>query len=457
MALLLIIRQYFKWCIYSIVAIIAISCQSNNNSNFKTSESEKIEQTTPLNFIGHWKNEGDRGKLVREVANEFEFTHQDIKVNLKFPEDLYNADDSLEIKFIIKQIQMPSADWDIIRIKEHYYPIASKLNDPDWGKKYLVDFSEIPGFVNLNLPIINTSVIKQRTGNICIGPYNEGFYWAIFLNTDVAKRIGINIKQYDMTFDDLLGYVKAVYEYNKTSHTHIAAIFEDKGWISTETLFKRLCYSLCSYKEILDTRLTKEKLTAIEKGYEACEQLSAFHPIINSRMQIDWGRDNDFPLKDSCLFFINGSWMYNIWVQKSKEGIRKMLPCELPVFKPSDSYVGGYTCNWAVPKNAAHKKEAIQMMMYWCKPEIAEKWARYTKCPSGVKGNLTSSTFGLDPYESFVYNIEKKYGDRKVHPVSNAYLFGDKNFRLPLRVIEVLEGKMTSAQAVKEFKQKAQY
>jgi ABC-type glycerol-3-phosphate transport system substrate-binding protein len=437
---------------------LSTSCTKNIQNKEGGYKTLNESQNSQLNFVGHWMNEGDRGKLVREVANEFEFSHQNITVNLKFPEELYNADDSLEIKFIIDQIQKPSSDWDIIRIKEHYYPIATKLNDPNWGEKYLVDFSKIPEFVNLHKSFINTPIIKQRAGNIFTGPYNEGFYWAIFVNTDVAKKIRVEVKQHDMTYDDLLGYVKAVYDYNKSNNTHIAAIFEDRNWISTETLFKRLCYSLLdNYDEIIDTKLTNKKIDAVEKGYNACEQLSKYKPIILSRMKISWGKDNDFPLKDSCLFFVNGSWMYNIWTKNDKVGIRKMVPCELPVFKPCDSYIGGYTSNWAVPKNAAHLKEAIQMVLYWCRPDVAEKWARYTKCPSGVKGNLTTSSFGLDAYENFVYAIESKYGGKKIHPVSNNYLFGDKNFRLPLRVIEVLEGSMTATQAVNEFRQKAKY
>jgi len=445
------------WGILFLTLLPLFSC--NNNFSVNQSDNKKLTniETTPLNFIGHWMNEGTRGKLVREVSNEFEFTHQDIKVNLKFPEELYNADDSLEIKFIIRQIQLPKSEWDIIRIKEHYFIIASILNDPEWGKKYLFDFSTIPEFLKLHKPLINTHETKQRSGNLLTGPYNEGFYWAIFTNTDIAKKIGINVKQYDMTFDDLLGYVKAVYEYNKTNNTHIAAIFEDRNWISTETLYKRLCYSLMdNYDEVIEPKLTKKKLEAIEQGYIALEKLSVYQPVIKSRMNILWGRDNDFPLKDSCLFFVNGSWMYNIWTKTDKINIRKMIPCELPVFKRSDSYIGGYTANWAVPKNAAHIKEAIQMMMYWCRPDVAEQWSRCTKCPSGVKGNLTTTSFGFDSFESFVFTLENKYGDKKVHPVTNSFLFGDKNYKLPLHVIEVLEGRMTAAHAFSEFKKKSQ-
>lgn len=441
-----------------IILLLGFSCKSSNDDQSVVGLKVELVSSTPINWVGHWKNEGDRGKLVKEVANEFEFTHQQYSVNLKFPEDLYNAEDSKEIQFIIKQITNPTPEWDIIRIKEHYMPIATILNDPYWGEKYLVDFSEVKGFFDSQLSFVNAPIMKQRTGNIFTGPFNEGFYWALFVNTEVAKKIGIEVKQYGMTIEDLKGYLKALFEYNKTNKTHISGIFEDAGWISTETMFKQLCYSLFdNFSEVIDSKLTQRKLDAIEKTYKAFEELSKYQPIIKNRRNINWGRDNDYPLKDSCLFIVNGSWMYNIWKMKNNMALHKMVPCELPSFAENKIYVGGYTSNWAIPKNAPHKAAAIELMMYWSQPEIAEKWARYTKCPTGIKGNLTTSTFGFDPYESFVYTIDKKFEGKKIHPVENRYLFGEKNFRLPLRVIEVLEGTITANQAITEFKKKAQF
>ena len=45
-----------------------------------------------------------------------------------------------------------------------------------------------------------------------MGPMLEGYCHAIFYNKDVAERVGIEIKDMGMTFDDLLKYVKAVYD-----------------------------------------------------------------------------------------------------------------------------------------------------------------------------------------------------------------------------------------------------
>jgi len=44
-------------------------------------------------------------------------------------------------------------------------------------------------------------------------------------------------------------------------------------------------------------------------------------------------------------------------------------------------------CNLAVLKNSPHRDQAVKLLMSLNKPDVAEKWARYTKSPTGVKGN----------------------------------------------------------------------
>jgi ABC-type glycerol-3-phosphate transport system substrate-binding protein len=441
-----------------ILVVVFVLIKKSDYSEVEGKNLVPVENKVVLNWVGHWFNEGDREKLLREIANKYEFINQDVKINLKFPDELYNAQDSAEIRFIMEQIQKPVADWDILRIKEFYAPIAILLDDPNWGQKYLVDFGQVPGFFEKSQPFINSPMIKDRTGGIFICPYNEGQFWALYVNTEVAKKMGIEVKQYDMTFDDFLGYLKAAYEYNKSHDTYIAPIFEDFYWITTDAIGKELFYSLMdSYDECVGLDLTKKKIDALQKTYEALEELSKYKPIIKDRSKINWTRDNVYPLYDSCLFFVNGSWMYNIWKGRDKEKMRKLLPCELPVFKPSSVYLGGYAANWAIPKNAPHKEEAIKLMMFWTQPEVAEKWARYTKCPSGVKGNLTNVTFGIEPYESFMYTIEKKYRGNNFQQVDLKHILGVRNFQMPFRSIEILEGRMTAKEAMKEFKRKSVY
>lgn len=445
----------FKLFLFSCLICILNSCKITPDETeiAQYKELSRNTEVVQLNMIGHWWDEGKREDLLRETANEFEFLNQGIKVNYKFPEEVYGGSDSLERDLIIKQTKMATAEWDIVRIKEHYPVISRSLNDPNWGSKYLVDFTKVEGFTETHLNTLNLQAQMKRTGNICVGPYNEGFYWALYVNSDVAKKIGINVKQYDMTFDDFLGYIKAVYEYNKANRTSVIPIFEDKNWISTETIFSRLCFSLMdNYDEIASDKFSNKKIDAIVRTYNDFEQLARYGAVRKDRSKLVWTRDNIYPLRDSCLFFVNGSWMYNIWHKKDKVAMRKMIPCELPVYKSSDTYIGGYTSNWAVMNNAPHKEAAIKFMLYWCRPEMSEKWVRYTKCPTGIKGNLVSNTFGLDVFEDFQFNIDKKYGSKRVAATDFTLLVGAENFNVKLNVIDVLQGTMTADEAIKILK-----
>jgi ABC-type glycerol-3-phosphate transport system substrate-binding protein len=436
------------------VLLLTSSCKSKINVD--GGKALTSENTIKLNWIGHWYGEGNREKLVREIANEFEFTNQNVAVNLKFPHEVYFKDDPSEIDFIIKQIQMSQSEWDIIRLKDHYYTIAGMLQNPNWGEKYLVDLSQYPEFVKTQQSFVFDPLIKSQNGTISPGPFNEGFYWAVWFNDSLAKKIGITVKQYDMTIDDFIGYIKAVSEYNKANNTHIAGILENKDWITSEVLQVYLSFSaMGSYNEIMNTELTPVKLAALEKSYKALEELSKYKPIIRSRKDVGWPTQYlQYALNDSCLFFFNGSWMYNMFNGMDKLKMKKILPCELPVFESCDTYIGGYKACWAIPKNAPHKEAAIKMFLYWSRPEVAEKWSRYTKCPTGVKGSLTTSSFGFDPYETFEYTVSKKYGPKKINPTDSRYVLGAKNYKIPLGTIDVLEGRLTAEQAFREIKKK---
>jgi len=439
-----------------IVCFFLYSCNRNNteNSEGKTIDPPKIK--TQINWVGHWLNEGEKANLVREIANEYEFLNQDIKVNLKFPEELYGGGGVPDIDFVISQIKKAEPEWDIIRLFGYFPEIARQLNDTNWTDKYLVDFSKVPGFMESHNSFITTKIYKNRFNNKFFAPYNEGQTAALFVNLEVAKKIGITVKQFEMTYDDFVGYLKAVYEYNKT-HPNIMPIFE-YNWGKANTIFNILFFSLMdSPNQLFNLELTPEKLDAIERCYQAFEELSKYKPIEENWAQRDWSKENENILNDSCLFFPNFTFMYSIWKKNASEKMHKVIPCEFPVFKPSIAYGGGYNANWAVLKNSPNRDEAIKLMMHWCKPEVAEKWVRYSKSPSGVKGNFTTSSFGVDAYETYIFTIEKKYGSNLLKDEDNEYILGIKNKNTPLRVQDVLTGKITAEEAFNELKSKLVY
>src|SRR5512133_3587979 len=88
-----ITRTFFNAVTISIL-IGGFSCSrdAGTGSNSVSNEVTAVEKTE-IKMVGHWLHEGDREKLLHEVNNEFEFLNQDLKISMKFPEDLYDPSD----------------------------------------------------------------------------------------------------------------------------------------------------------------------------------------------------------------------------------------------------------------------------------------------------------------------------------------------------------------------------
>jgi ABC-type glycerol-3-phosphate transport system substrate-binding protein len=443
-------------CVDTFIMLIAccalISCTETTAK--KTYKDSNVVASGQVNWIGHWRDEGKKAKLVREMANEFEFLNQDIKVNLIFPEDLYKQTNDDDVSFVIKMIKSPKPEYDIIRIKNNYIPISRILNDPDWGKKYLVDFSEIPDFVDNHIPLVFTETFKAQNGGITVGPYNEGYFYSVWYNKDLADKIGIKIKDLEMTPDDFVGYIKAVYDYNKKNSTDIIPLYETGSWITTEYLMVGMFYSMFdNFSEITDLAFSQKKLENLEKVLKVFETMAQYNPLPGNRPEIVFEKTMDYPLKGKCLLYINASWMYNDWENIDKENLMKMYPAEMPSFKKkSPCYVGGYQACWAVLKNAPNRENAVKLMKYWTTKELAEKWVRYTKSPTAIKGNLTSVTLGLNQFENFEYVMTSKYGPNLLTAYDNRYILGLKNKDIKIPVTDILEKKLTVDQFIKDIK-----
>lgn len=436
-----------------IIVFVSFSC--NNNGDVRASKDiKKPEVRSEVNWVGHWLKEGQKENLVREIANEYEFLNQEIKINLKFPEDLYNTSGEGQVEFVLSQLKKEVPEWDIVRLYNHPR-IGELLNDPNWMEKHLVNFKDVPGFMESHKEFLTTDIYNNRTKGFYYSPYIEGQMAALFVNVDVAKKIGIEVKQYGMTFNDFKDYIKAVDDYNQRNNANIIPCFE-YNWQKTRTIFNVLFYSLFTNKEdILQEDLNQSKIDAIKKCLSSFEELAEYNVINKDWKNRDWTKYNNLIMKDSCLFFPNLTLMHGIWMTQDPNSLKKVIPCEFPVFQPSKVYIGGYVTNWVVFKNSPRKDEAVKLMMEFCKPEIAEKWVRYSKSPSGVKGNLSTSTFGIDPFEDYTFTIENKYelmltdGDTK-------YIWGLENQHTEPLVQEVLTGELTAEQAFDDFAQKAE-
>ncbi len=192
-----------------LVLILSLSCSHGIKDSAlkqiaKTSSINKVR--TPVNFIGHWLYQAKKEDLVREIANEFEFLNQDCSVNLQFPEDVYydRSKANCEEEFVKTQLLSDHPKFDILRINDQYLNIAFYMKDMDWPKKYLVDFSQYPQFISSTNPDLVNDSAKAKWKGIIPGPYLEGYNYSIWYNQELAKELGLEIKQFGMTFEDCL-------------------------------------------------------------------------------------------------------------------------------------------------------------------------------------------------------------------------------------------------------------
>ena len=443
--------------IYILLATIAFACNSADKKGDKgigsqssTSNVKQIE----IKMVGQWYGQGDRERLIREFVKEYNFLHQDIKINLKFANEIYNDANGSANRdnWNIKQMTTQQSEYDIIMINNESNPIIK--DEPDWPQKYLVDFSDIEEFRNTTAPGIITDSLKKKWHGIIPGPVIEGFYYAMWCNNNVAKKVGITVKQTGMTFDDFLGYVEAVYKYNKAHpNDYIVPLFEAKDWKVMNNFLNQLYYSkLNNSAEYFKDNVSEKKLNAWFETLKALERLSAYEPLCPKWDTMIWNNNYKSMLQDKFLFFPNGSWMFNRWKDVDNGNLKNIMPTEFPVFDKGEVYPGGYQIMWAVPKNAPHKDEAIKVMLAMNSSKVAEKWIRYTKCPTGIKGKLASVSMGVDHFENFTYYIQEKYRNKQITFSASQHIFGYEKRWNSNYAVEVMQRKITPEKAMEEIK-----
>lgn len=450
-------RLSFSGCMaVTLMLFAACTNEMTETLNFKPLQQEKT--TASINFVGHWLNEGQRENFVRNLAREYEFKNQHVKINLKFPEEIYynQLDRKSNEKFTAKVIADGLKDWDILRINGEYREVYDILGDPDWAKKHLVDFSSIPEFREGTLPELLKGSAAADWNGIIPGPLVEGQYWALWCNRNVAKKVGINVKQFGMNFDDFAGYLRAVKAYNdRNPNDKVKAIFESYVWETTQALAISLYASLMdSPEEFMSGKITEKRLRAWEKTLQALETIAQFEPIDPSWRSTEWTETQKDFLDEQYLFYINGSWMYNIWSGIDEGLTMNCMPTELPAFKPHVIYPAAYQVTWGVPKNAPNRDEAVKFLLAMNTPDIADMWNRYTKCPTGIKGDLAGTSFGGDQFEQFANHVQTNYGtniyryyESSAWMLDAAHATSENYFR------QVIEGQITAAEAMRRIRQ----
>lgn len=420
------------------------SCGSHEELTEKDIAKAGSQYSSVLNWMGHWKARWGKEKMALQMARNFELTHQDIKVNMQFPQDFYKIEEYFELMAdsVAEMIRTNNYTWDIIFLDvSHYNRVASRLKDPDWGSKYLVDFEEFDWFRNNHKSFIfENPQYRNFTGGQFVGPVIEGIYTALWYNKKVADKIGISVKPENMTFDDFKGYLKAAFDYNKTAQQKITLI-TNESQNNVNILFSNLVISELGGIDSINIDLAKSK-EALRKGLKAFEEISVYNPL-----ELVHGKENITLLDEKNLFVVVQTYAYNRWAGIDFEKTGNLVPVELPgLEKPTTVYAGTYQSVWCAFKNSPNVNNAIKAMQFICTNDVAEQWLSLTKNPTGLKTRLNSTDLAQSNVERFIAGIDNKYGKNIQNDNLAQILFGSKNRRLPIRAEAVLKGEMSAEQ-----------
>jgi len=103
--------------------------------------------------------------------------------------------------------------------------------------------------------------------------------------------------------------------------------------------------------------------------------------------------------------------------------------------------------------NSKNRDEAVKFLLAMNKPEVSETWTRYTKCPSGIKGNLSASSIGGDSFEEYLNYISTKYEGRNFNVYDNpSWVLNSKYSDVDLRFYDVILGKISAKEAIMNIK-----
>jgi ABC-type glycerol-3-phosphate transport system substrate-binding protein len=417
-----------------------------------------------INMQGHWKGEDLREDFIRETVKEFETRNPHDEVNIKWNVDFPDGRKGA-LEAIVNQFRTGKIDWDIIWLEPFYYQeIGAALDDMDWAKKHLVDFEGVPGFKESQKPfVLSDPQYRNHMNGVITGPYIEGFYQPLFYNKELADKMGIKVKESGMTEGDLLGYFEQVAAYNASHGTDFAALFDSgdyKGGIgyapSVFNIFQSLFRSeFASLAEVGDLERSEAKMAAVRKALGSLEKLSAHKPLIAGWKDLDWFGTRQYVLEDKAVFTACGaSWMYSHWHGLDPQKTMKMVPVEMPAYQPVNHYMGGYNPMFAVAKDSPVRDEAVKLLMAFSTPNVAEKWVRYAKGPSGIKGNISSPgtvSQASDQFDRFISSITAKYGGNVFDSKTVDYILGaqyrDLTLKFSMHLADVMDGKATAAEA----------
>ena len=408
-----------------------------------------------LNWMGHWKGEGKRQQLVEEIKKEYEFLYPDVKVNLVYDVDLEGPGGYYKTNTahaIAEMVRTGNITWDVIFLGVTVYNyVADIVGDAQWGQKHLVNFAEVPGFLESHEEfIVSTPYYREQSGGIFVGPLVEGLIMCPWYNKEVAETAGIFVPERGMTVDQFIEAARLLSEYNREHGTEVP-FFNLSTFNRIDALFEYIFRTYLTDPHVtIEQNYSEEKAEAFLATLLIFEQLSHYQPMLNKGWRtldfVQWQKDF---LAGGGLFLPAGTFMHGHFQRNAPETMAHGVVVEPPYVRQPSSLVGQYSSVFAVMKNGPHQKEAMNLLKLWTEPVVAERWVEYTQNPTGLKRHVTDirhSDADDDMYSDYIVDMQVKHHELPLtYYRAPTYLFGrdckitSMSFRENLALI--LEGK----------------
>jgi ABC-type glycerol-3-phosphate transport system substrate-binding protein len=434
------------------IAVFVTNCQKKStNKDQITFERTDKSNKVKIKWLAQWYGEGKKETLIHEIVRDFSFQNQNVQIEVEFPHEMAKISPT-DIPFnyvvdsIVQMVKQNSWPYDIMLCDADIYNVVgNRLNNLNWGQEYLVDFIKEPWFVNAHKNnLFSTPIYTDKYGGIAPGVYIEGIWKLFYVSSTVENKLGIKVKTNDMTMSDFISYAKSVHEYNKT-HSDKVTLYTYP--YSFDAFFNQLVLSAL---EKNSTSNKEDVLLACKRVYDELEKLSQYKP--NEKYLTV---ESPFMLyEDKVLFTFHYSWVYLFWQKNNPEGIKAVRPCEIPSIdgKVAQSYNGIYNSVFVVPKKSKNRKLAEKLMQFMASSETAERWTKYSKCPTGLKIQISYNTFGTDEYSKFGQHIEKKYHGN-LDDVNIAGKFLNSNKKIDYQIEKVMNGEISAEMALQNLKE----
>jgi ABC-type glycerol-3-phosphate transport system substrate-binding protein len=264
----------------------------------------------------------------------------------------------------------------------------------------LVNFFEIPGMKEAHKAFLfEEKKHCLQPDDLLVGPYIEGFLFTIFYNRTTAEKLGISVPEKRMMFNDFLRISQQIQKYNQTATEPVSLFVNFKNSSS----ITRLAYNLLLSMSSADRADSEEPILC--RILEAFEQLGRSNPLPNNTVEKDRKAAAADLVNGRTFFLIDATWFYNTLQAAFPEQVNNICPIQMPGFEKQNFYIGGFLPVWAVMKNSPAREAGIRLLQFWSRPDIAEKWVYYTKCPTALAGNIYDPEYGKDPFAKFQKNL----------------------------------------------------